>query len=176
MRLIGVSSHQDRLTGAHRRARVAPANLLVRFANRGIIMRRVIVTLATVFATTSLSSGAASAQDVPTAIVSIYHAAPGQQVALLKWLARQDQVALAAGTPAAQLYIHQDGADWDYVLIQPNITKAQEATNEAAAKRLGVDTGPRSGIEFRKYITSHSDTVARGPTNAAAYLSALGEK
>lgn len=120
--------------------------------------------------------GMVSAQQVPTAIVSIYHAAPGQQVALLKWLARQDRIAAAAGTPPAQLYVHQDGADWDYVLIQPQTTAAQDAAYEAAAKQLGIDVGPRSGIEFRKHIISHSDTVARGPTTAAAYLSAVGEK
>lgn len=120
--------------------------------------------------------GTASSQEGPTAIVSIYHAAPGQQVALLRWLARQDQIAAAAGTPPAQLYVHQDGADWDYVLIQPETTEAQDAAYNAAAMRLGIDVGPRSGIEFRKHITSHSDTVARGPTTAAAYLSTVGEK
>lgn len=132
--------------------------------------------LASVAAATCLLSGAASGQDAPTAIVSIYHAAPGQQVALLKWIARQDQIAAAAGTPAAQLYVHQDGADWDYVVIQPQTTQAQDAAYEAAAKRLGIDVGPRSGIEFRKHIASHSDTVARGPTTAGAYLSFVGEK
>ena len=132
--------------------------------------------LAAVGVATSFLSTSSSAQDGPTAIVSIYHAAPGQQVALLKWFARQDRIAAAAGTPPAQLYVHQDGADWDYVLIQPETTKAQDDAYEAAAKRLGVDVGPRSGIEFRKHITSHSDTVARGPTTAAAYLSLVGEK
>ena len=119
---------------------------------------------------------ASIAQEAPTATVSIYHAAPGQQLALLKWLARQDQIATAAGIAPAQLYVHQDGADWDYVLIQPQTTAAQDSAYEAAAKRLGIDVGPRSGIEFRKHITSHSDTNARGPTTASAYLSVLGEK
>jgi len=132
--------------------------------------------LASAAAATCLWSSVGIAQEAPTAIVSIYHAAPGQQVALLKWLARQDRVGAAAGTPAAQLYVHQDGAEWDYVLIQPQTTKAQDDAYEAAAKRLGVDVGPRSGIEFRKHITSHSDTVARGPTTAAAYLSLVGER
>ncbi len=139
-------------------------------------MKMKMAILASIAAATCLSSGVTKAQDAPTAIVSIYHAAPGQQVALLKWLARQDQIAAAAGTPAAQLYVHQDGADWDYVLIQPQTTKAQDDAYDAAAKRLGIDVGPRSGIEFRKHITSHSDTVARGPTTAAAYLSLVGEK
>ncbi len=142
---------------------------------RGKIMKITTAILASV-AAACLSGGVAIAQDAPTAIVSIYHAAPGQQVALLKWFARQDQIAAAAGTPAAQLYVHQDGAEWDYVLIQPQTTKAQDDAYEAAAKRLGVDVGPRSGIEFRKHITSHSDTIARGPTTAAAYLSLVGER
>lgn len=132
--------------------------------------------LAAVGVATSFLSSAASSQDSPEATVSIYHAAPGQQMALLKWLARQDRIAAAAGNPAAQLYVHQDGADWDYVLIQPETTKAQDDAYDAAAKRLGVDVGPRSGIEFRKYIISHSDTSARGPTTAAAYLSLIGER
>jgi hypothetical protein len=85
-------------------------------------------------AATCLWAGAGTAQDGPTAVVSIYHAAPGQQVPLLKWLARQDQIAAAAGTPAAQLYVHQDGADWDYVLIQPQTTEAQDAAYNAAAR------------------------------------------
>ncbi len=134
------------------------------------------MTAFAIVAATCLWSGIGIAQEGPTAIVSIYHAAPGQQVALLKWFARQDQVAAAAGTPAAQLYVHQDGADWDYVLIQPQTTDAQDAAYDAAAKKLGVDVGPRSGMEFRKHITSHSDTVARGPTTAAAYLALVGER
>lgn len=117
----------------------------------------------------------AQAQAGPTATVSIYHAAPGHQLALLKWLARQEQIAAAAGTPPAQLYVHQDGADWDYVLTQPATTDAQDAAFDAAAKKLGIDVGPRAGIEFRKHVTSHSDTIARGPTTAAAYLSIVGE-
>jgi len=132
--------------------------------------------LAAVGVATSLLSSAASSQDGPEATISIYHAAPGQQVALLKWLARQDRIAAAAGNPTAQLYVHQDGADWDYVLIQPETTKAQDDAYDAAAKRLGIDVGPRSGIEFRKHIISHSDTSARGPTTAAAYLSLIGER
>lgn len=139
-------------------------------------MNNKILSIAIFAAATCVWPGTASAQEAPTAIVSIYHAAPGQQVALLKWFARQDQIAAAAGTPPAQLFVHQDGADWDYVLIQPQTTDAQDAAYEAAAKRLGIDVGPRSGIEFRKHITSHSDTVARGPTTAAAFLSTIGEK
>ena len=143
---------------------------------RGMIMNNKLCGAVIFAAAACVWPATASAQEGPTAVVSIYHAAPGQQVALLKWLARQDRIAAAAGTPPAQLYVHQDGADWDYVLIQPDTTDAQDAAYEAAAKRLGIDIGPRSGIEFRKHITSHSDTIARGPTTAAAYLSMVGEQ
>ena len=44
----------------------------------------------------------AVAQDAPQYIVSLYRAAPGQQVALLKWMANQDRAATAAGVAASR--------------------------------------------------------------------------
>ena len=41
-------------------------------------------------------------QDAPEHIVSLYRAAPGQQVALLKWMAAQDRAAQAAGLAASK--------------------------------------------------------------------------
>ncbi len=120
------------------------------------------------------SPGMATAQQAGEHIVSIYHAAPGHQEALIKWLAQQERISDAAGVPRGQLYIHMDGADWDYVHIQPELTDAQEAAVDAAAKKLGLDAGLRAGLEFRKHITSHTDTIAWGPTNATDYLKALG--
>lgn len=120
--------------------------------------------------------GGAIAQQASRAIISTYHAAPGEQVALLKWLAQQDRAATAAGVSASQLYVHTDGADWDYLVIQPVTTPEQDAAVEAAGKKMGIDTGPRSGLEFRKHIQSHTDTFVRGPTTAAGYLSWVGEK
>jgi membrane-bound lytic murein transglycosylase B len=135
------------------------------------------MTFAAVVAATFLLPSHASAQrQVGKAIVSIYHAAPGQQVALMKWVAQQDRVAAAAGVPAGQLYVHTDGAEWDYLVIQPVTTPAQDAAMEIAAKRLGVDVGPRSGVEFRKHILSHTDTFVAGPTTAASYLASVGEQ
>ena len=118
----------------------------------------------------------ATAQRGATAMVSLYHAAPGEQVALLKWLADQDRVATAAGVPRSQLYVHSDGDSWDYLMIAPITTAAQDAAVEAAGARMGIDVGPKSSIEFRKHILSHSDTSARGPTTAADYLALLGVK
>lgn len=110
------------------------------------------------------------------AIVSLYHAAPGQQVALLKWLAGQERVAAAAGVPASQLYVHTDGDSWDYMIVGPVTTEAQDAAIEAAGRKMGIEAGPRASIDFRKNIASHTDTFVRGPMSATDYLAMIGEK
>jgi membrane-bound lytic murein transglycosylase B len=119
--------------------------------------------------------GAASAQSEPSAIVSIYRIANGQQVNFLKWLARQEQISAAAGVPKSQLYVHTDGDSWDYVVIAPQTTKAQDEAVNAAAQKMGLNPR-RGGLELRQYIASHTDTMAAGPTSASAYLAWLGEK
>lgn len=91
----------------------------------------------------------ASAQMPQSATITTYRAAPGHQVELLRWLARQNTVSEAAGVPAAQLYVHLDGASWDYLVIAPDTTEAQDNAVEAAARRMGVPTGPGVGIELR---------------------------
>ena len=115
-------------------------------------------------------------QEAPQHIVSLYRAAPGQQVALLKWMARQDQAAVAAGLPAAQIYVHTSGDSWDYMVINPVTTKAQDDAVDAAATKMGITSGPRAGIEFRTMIASHTDTTSNGPMTAAQILARLGEK
>ena len=109
-------------------------------------------------------------------IVSLYRAAPGQQVALLKWMAQQDRASVEAGLPASQIYVHTSGDSWDYMVINPVTTKAQDDAVEAVAKRLGLATGPRASIEFRTMIASHTDTTSTGPQTAAQILAGLGEK
>lgn len=100
-------------------------------------------------------------------IVSLYHAAPGQQVALLKWFAQQDRISQAAGLPAMQLYVHTDGDSWDYMGINPVTTDAQDAAVDAAAKKMGLPSGPGVALDLRKYITSHTDTYTVGPMTAS---------
>jgi ABC-type glycerol-3-phosphate transport system substrate-binding protein len=131
-----------------------------------------------IFAAAAVCGLAAPAvgQDVPEHIVSLYRAAPGQQVALLKWMARQDQAAQAAGLPASQIYVHTSGDSWDYMVINPVTTKAQDEAVDAAAKKMGIAFGPRGGIEFRTMIASHTDTTSNGPMTAAQILARLGEK
>lgn len=108
------------------------------------------------------------------AIVSIYYAAPGQQEALMRWLADQDRAAAAAGVAKAQVYVHTDGDSWDFVTINPVTTEAQDKALDEAAKKLGLATGPRVGLELRKHITRHTDTFVRGPMTAEQYLASLG--
>lgn len=130
-------------------------------------------------ATAALAYGiptGAAAQSEPGAIVTLYRAAPGQQVALLKWLAQRDQIAVAAGVPRSQLYVHTNGDSWDYLIIAPQTTDAQDDAQEAAAKKMGATTGPSAGIELRRFITYHTDTLVNGPTTAGEFLGAIGAK
>jgi hypothetical protein len=116
-----------------------------------------------------------SAQSVPGATVTLYRAAPGHQVMLLQWLANQERAATAAGVPASQLYVHQNGDAWDYLLIAPDLTDAQDDAVEAAAKKLGIPTGPGVGIELRKHVAWHTDTLVAGPSSVADYLKRIGQ-
>ena len=136
-------------------------------------MRFITLTAAAV-ALACASATPAMAQPSGRAIVSIYHVAPGHQVAFLKWLDQQDQIAAAAGIAKGQLYAHTDGDSWDYVVVNPVTTEAQDAAFDAAGKRMGINT-MRGGMELRKHLNSHTDTFVRGPMTAAEYLASVGE-
>ncbi len=111
----------------------------------------------------------------PRAIVSLYHAAPGHQVELLKWFAQQDRIAQAAGVAPMQLYVHTDGDSWDYMGINPVTTEAQDAALDAAAKKMGLTSGPAVSLDLRKHISSHTDTFSIGPISAAQALASYGQ-
>ena len=108
-------------------------------------------------------------------IIAIYHVAPGHHVEFLKWADRQDRISASAGVPRGQLYAHMDGDSWNYLIVNPMTTPAQDAAIEAAARKMGVNV-LRGGVEMRQHITSHTDTIVRGPMSAADYLAMLGEK
>jgi hypothetical protein len=119
----------------------------------------------------------AAAQPAPgRAIVSLYHSQPGEQEALIRWLADQDRASAAAGVAPSQVYVHTDGDSWDFMIINPVTTAAQDTAIDAAAKRLGIANGPRASLEFRKHIMTHTDTFVRGPMTAEQYLSSLGPR
>lgn len=117
----------------------------------------------------------AGSSEPPRARVALYRAAPGQQVALLKWFVSQNRAAQAAGVPAGQLYVHTDGDSWDYLAIDPVTTDAQDKAIDAAAKKMGIPSGPAASLEFRKYIASHTDTYAIGPVTPQQYLAMAGQ-
>ena len=118
----------------------------------------------------------ATAQQGGRATVSLYRAAPGHQVELLRWLVQQDQISAAAGVAPGQVYAHTDGDSWDYLVIFPQTTPAQDDAIDAAAKKMGLPYGPAVGIELRKHIAVHTDTLTRGPMTAAEVLASLGQK
>ena len=118
---------------------------------------------------------AQAAADPPKARVAIYRAAPGQQVALLRYLAAQDRIAQSVGIAPSKLYAHTDGDSWDYLAIDPVTTEAQDAAADAAAKKAGMPVGPASSIEFRKYVSVHTDTFVVGPMTPAQYLAMVGQ-
>ena len=115
----------------------------------------------------------AQAASPPRGIISIYHAAPGHQQALLEWLAQQDRIAAAAGVASSQIYAHTDGDSWDYLMIAPVTTDAQDQALDAAAAKMGLPSGPKVGLELRKHIQSHTDTYVVGPMTAAQMLDRL---
>lgn len=134
------------------------------------------IVLAAALAGAAIASPLAAQTAEPTrSIVSIYRAAPGHQIALLKWFAQQDEVAKVAGIATSKLYVHQDGASWDFVWIQPDTTKAQNDAMDAAAKKMNITSGPMVAIELRQHIAEHTDTFAAGPVTAADWLKYLGQ-
>ena len=137
-------------------------------------MRRILTFLA---AAAALGlSVPALAQVASHSVITWYRAAPGHQVELLRWLTEQDRLAEAAGAPRLRLYVHSTGADWDYVVIQDEATREQEAAIEAAARRLGINRSARVAIELRRHIVNHEDMRAWGPMSPADYLTRIGER
>ena len=117
----------------------------------------------------------AASPEPPKARIAIYRAAPGQQVNLLRFLAQQDRIAQSVGIAPSRLYAHTDGDSWDYIVIDPVTTEAQDAAADAATKKAGMPIGPASSIEFRKYVSTHTDTFAIGPVTPAQYLAMAGQ-
>ena len=119
---------------------------------------------------------ATAASAAPRMAVEIYRIAPGQQEAFLRLIAQYDQANKAAGLPPRQLYVHQDGADWDFLIIQPeDTTPEQDRKVDAELKRLGAPQGEKFFLAIRKFIASHTDTIASGPTTAGDWLAQLNK-
>jgi len=117
----------------------------------------------------------AFAQDpAPRKLVEIYKIAPGQHVAFLKMIAQFDAASKEAGIAPRDLYVHQDGANWDFMLIQnADYTDEQSARLAKVLERMGLPRGANFFVEFRKLIAEHTDTFVEGPTTAEAWLGKL---
>jgi hypothetical protein len=109
--------------------------------------------------------------DLPEVAIEIYRIAPGQQQAFLKLIAQFDEANLQAGLPPRQLYVHEDGADWDFIFIQPehNPPEKSKLAGEAL-RRMNAPSDADFFFAIRQFIAAHTDTVALGPTTAADYL------
>ncbi|HXO19124.1 MAG TPA: hypothetical protein VOA87_04280 [Thermoanaerobaculia bacterium] len=130
--------------------------------------------LALVFSV-ALAVHAQAAKPHPTALIAIYHVAPGKHLDYLKWVAANDAIDKEAGVPPSVLYAHTQGDSWDYVSISPDLSKEQQAKVDAVAKQHGRKTGYAASLEFRTFITSHTDTYAIGPVSAADLVAAASQ-
>jgi hypothetical protein len=140
--------------------------------------RRIALALAlglfSTYALAQLPSGSPAAAVQQESQVEIYRIAPGQQEEFLKFVALCDQANKEAGMPPRQLYVHQDGANWDFLIIQPlHTTPEQDKAWYAAATRLGLPHGGNFFLAIRKYVAEHTDTATTGPTTAGDWLQQL---
>lgn len=116
------------------------------------------------------SPAMAESQDM---LVEIYRITPGMHEEFLRHLALLDQANAEAGLPPRQLFVHQDGASWDFMLLQPaHHTDEQSAKLDAAFKKLGIPQGAKFFVNFRRFIAEHTDTFVEA-TTAAEYLKKL---
>jgi hypothetical protein len=130
-------------------------------------LRRLLIALGCVV----LLSPAVNAADVPRKLVEIYRIAPGQHAAFLEFIARCDEANRRAGLPPRELYVHSDGAGWDFMIIQPASTPDdRRAALDAAWQELGLPSGAEFFLQFRRFIAEHEDTFVKGPTTAADFL------
>lgn len=113
----------------------------------------------------------------PQAEIEIFKLAPGRQEAFIRKLAQWDEVSAAGGVGPTQMYVHEDGDEWDILLLKPlpktPITAAQQAAMDAKAERMGLKTGPAFWLEIRKNMASHTENKTDGPLSAAQWLARL---
>jgi len=101
------------------------------------------------------------------ALIGIYNIAPGKHLDFLKWMAAQEQVAKEAGAAPTQWYAHREGASWDYISIGPVLNDEMQKKIDDLTKQKNLATGFKASLEFRQFVSSHTDTYAVGPMTAA---------
>ena len=128
--------------------------------------------LASLMAMGFLAASAAQS-DSKEMVIEIYRIAPGKHEEFLRQIALYDRANAEAGLPPRQLFVHEGGASWDFLLLQPaHHTDEESAKLDAAFKKLGIPQGARFFVAFRQLIAEHTDTNVEA-TTAAEYLKKL---
>ena len=80
--------------------------------------------------------------DAPQMLIEIYRIAPGRHTEFLRHHRRMGPGNIEAGVPPRQLFVHQSGASWDFLILQP-----AEYSDEVNAKLGAADkaTGTAAG-------------------------------
>ena len=120
-----------------------------------------------------------AAVEWPEAYFEIFKLAPGKQEDFIRRIAKADEVSRAGGQPPIQIFVHQDGADWDVLLFKPvreeKPTSEQRAAMDAKRKELHMESGPAYFVGIRETIASHTDTKTYGPITAAQWIERLDQ-
>lgn len=112
----------------------------------------------------------ADSQDM---VIEIYRVAPGKHEEFLRQIALYDRANAEAGLPPRQLFVHQGGASWDFLILQPaHHTEEESRKLDAAFKKLGIPQGAKFFVSFRQLIAEHTDTNVEA-TTAVEYLKKL---
>ncbi len=120
-----------------------------------------------------IAVGAPAWSDSKDMVVEIYRIAPGKHEDFLRQIALYDQANAEAGLPPRQLFVHEGGASWDFMLLQPaHHTDEESEKLDAAFKKLGIPQGAKFFVNFRTLIAEHTDTNVEA-TTAAEYLKKL---
>ena len=83
--------------------------------------------------------------DPPRTQIEIYRIAPGQHEAFVRFIALCDRANRDAGLQPRQLYVHQDGASWDFIILQPA---------DITLSRVRLSMLPSSGSRSRRAANS----------------------
>lgn len=117
--------------------------------------------------------GAPAFSDSKEMVIEIYRVAPGKHEEFLRQIELYDRANAEAGLPPRQLFVHQGGASWDFLILQPaHHTDEESEKLDAAFKKLGIPQGAKFFVTFRQLIAEHTDTNVEA-TTAAEYLKKL---
>lgn len=147
---------------------VGSGNFPALASKRGKIVKKFALILAA--SGLFLAPQMASAQDTQERVVTVMHAAPGKYYELVQWLAQTDRIRAEAKLAPRQIYRHRNGANWDFLVIEPPLVADEDDRMEAAAKKLEIKPDPGA---FRRIVMDHEDTVVGGPTTGTAILESM---